>query len=113
MEGSFWSGEIPTVRQSRLFHSTAVLASDFMAKENPAPLGTGFFAYKFGRSLLRCGFVHFQDVVPVDQAVDEGFEILRTGVAVVDVVGVFPHVDAEDRRGAVNQRVLAVRGLGD
>src|ERR1700712_3831671 len=63
--------------------------------------------------LLRCGFVALQDVVPVDQAVDEGFEVFRAGVAVVDVIGVFPDVDAEDRGGAVNQRIFAVRGLRD
>ena len=63
--------------------------------------------------LLRCGFVALQDVVPVDQAVDEGFEVFRAGVAVVDVIGMFPHVDAEDRGGAVDQRIFAVRRLGD
>src|SRR6476620_2565912 len=31
----------------------------------------------------------------------------------VDVVGVLPDVAAENRRRAVNQRALAVRGLGD
>ncbi len=58
-------------------------------------------------------FVEFQHIIPVDQAVDEGFEVFRAGIAVVDVVGVFPDIDAEDRRCAMNQRVFAVRGLGD
>src|SRR5690606_22871231 len=53
------------------------------------------------------------DVVPVDQIVDKGLEILRPGIPVVDVVAVLPDVDAEDRRAAVDQRVLAVRRLAD
>src|SRR5690554_6717141 len=53
------------------------------------------------------------DVVPVDQIVDEGLEILRPGIAVVDVVAVLPDVDAEDRRAAVDQRVLAIGCLAD
>src|SRR5258708_27666256 len=35
------------------------------------------------------------------------------GGCVVDVVGVLPDVAAEDRRGAMDQRAFAVRGLGD
>ena len=58
-------------------------------------------------------FVQFQHVIPVDQAVDEGLEIFRPGVAVVDVIGMLPHVDAEDRGCAVNERIFAVGGLGD
>src|SRR5690606_23853617 len=68
--------------------------------------------YRLGEALD--GFVvELLDIFPVDQVVDEGLEILRTGVAVVDVVGVLPHVDAEDRLGARNERRLAVRGLRD
>src|SRR5690606_18254512 len=63
--------------------------------------------------LLRRRLVHLQDVVPVDEAVDERLEVLWTGVAVIDVVGVLPDVDAEDRRRAMDQRVLTVRGLRD
>src|SRR3954453_9152976 len=53
------------------------------------------------------------DVFPVHEVLDERLEIIRTTVAVVDVVGVLPDVAAEDRGGAVHQRILAVRGLGD
>src|SRR5437867_9467067 len=53
------------------------------------------------------------DIVPVDQMIAERLQIVGTAVAVVDVVGVLPDVAAEDRRGAVDQRALAVRGLGD
>src|SRR3954462_13340615 len=56
---------------------------------------------------------HRFNVLPVDQAVPESLEILRARVAIVDVVGVLPHVAAEDRGGALYQRALAVRGLVD
>src|SRR5215468_12171423 len=56
---------------------------------------------------------HLVDVVPVDEILDERLDIVRTAVAVVDVVGVLPDVAAEDRGGAVHQRALAVRRLGD
>src|SRR5258708_11570297 len=45
--------------------------------------------------------------------INERLQIIRTAVAVVDVVGVLPNVAAEDRRCAVAQRALAVCGLGD
>lgn len=47
------------------------------------------------------------------EVLDERLEVVGAAVAVVDVVGVLPHVDAEDRGRAVDQRVLAVRGLQD
>ena len=55
--------------------------------------------------------VELQDVVPVDQVVDEGFQVFRPRIAVIDVIGMFPHVDAEDRGGTVDQRILAVGRL--
>ncbi len=58
-------------------------------------------------------FVQLEDVIPVDEIVDEGFQVFRTRVAIVDVIGMLPHIDAEDRGCAVDERVLAVRGLGD
>src|SRR5215472_18285874 len=53
--------------------------------------------------------VHLGDVIPVDQVLHERLEVIRPAVAIVDVVGVLPHVAAENRLGAVHQRVLAVR----
>src|SRR5690348_17241883 len=66
-----------------------------------------------GRYLAAGLAVELVDVVPVDQAIAERLEIVGTAVAVVDVVGMLPDVAAEDRRRAVHQRALAVRGLGD
>src|SRR6266404_2515585 len=53
------------------------------------------------------------DIVPVHEMIDKRLQIIRTAVAIVDVVGMLPDVAAEDRRRAVAQRALAVRGLGD
>src|SRR3954471_2231576 len=53
------------------------------------------------------------DVFPVHEVLDKRLQIVGTAVAIVDVVGVLPDVAAEDRGGAVHQRILAVRGLSD
>src|SRR4029078_1171540 len=53
------------------------------------------------------------DLFPIDQVVPERLEILRTGIAVVDVIGVLPHIAAKDRRETFDQRALAVRRLLD
>src|SRR5262245_51540902 len=39
---------------------------------------------------------HRLDVLPVHQIVEPSLEVLRPRVAVVDVVAVLPHIDAED-----------------
>src|SRR6478736_1785607 len=44
------------------------------------------------------------DVIPVHEALDEGLHVVGTAVAVVDVIGVLPHIGAENRRCAVHQR---------
>src|ERR1700759_5843862 len=66
-----------------------------------------------GMTSLSGLFEQLLDVFPVHQMIDERLQIVRTAVAIIDVVGVLPDVAAEDRRGAMNQRALAVRGLGD
>src|SRR5580692_8798486 len=53
------------------------------------------------------------DIVPVDEIFEERLQVIRTAVAIVDVIGVLPDVAAEDRGRAVYQRALAVRRLGD
>src|ERR1700719_888771 len=52
-------------------------------------------------------------MVPVDETLEERLEVIGAPVAIVDVVGVLPHVAAEDGSGAVNQRILAARRLRD
>src|ERR1035441_1137195 len=61
--------------------------------------------------LLHRRFVPFGDVVPIDQVIEERLEVVRPSVAIIDVVGMFPYVAAEDGFGAVDQRVLPVRRL--
>jgi len=55
--------------------------------------------------------VPFGDVVPIDQVIQERLQVVRTAVAIIDVVGMFPYVAAENGLGAVDQRVLPVRRL--
>ena len=59
--------------------------------------------------LLHRRVVHLRDVFPIHQMIHEGLEIVRPSIAIIDVVGMLPHVAAEDRLAAVHQRVLAVR----
>src|SRR5688500_8589090 len=54
-----------------------------------------------------------RDELPIDEIVDEGLQVVRPTVLVVEIVGVLPHVDAEQGLLAMDQRVLAVRRLGD
>src|SRR5882757_8093576 len=65
------------------------------------------------RQLLHRRVVHLRDVFPIHEMIHDGLKIVRPSIAIIDVVGVLPHVAAEDRLAAVHQRVLAVRGLGD
>jgi hypothetical protein len=58
-------------------------------------------------TLRSCG-----DEVPVDLAPD-GFEVLRARVAVVDVVGVLPDVDGQQRGLALGDRGAGVGGVDD
>src|SRR3984893_14923622 len=67
-----------------------------------------------GMTELASGFrEQLVDILPVHQMIDKRLQIIRTAIAIIDVVGVLPDVNAEDRRGAVHQRVLAVGRLGD
>src|SRR3546814_9673207 len=51
--------------------------------------------------------------LPVHHVLDEGFHVVRPTVAVDDVVGMLPHVAAEQRRLAEGDPVHAVRRLAD
>src|ERR1700693_1671246 len=52
------------------------------------------------------------DIFPVHQMIDERLQIIRTAVAVIDVIGMLPDIDAEDRCRAMHQRAFAVGRLG-
>src|SRR3989442_15056018 len=44
---------------------------------------------------------------------ERSFDVLRPLVAIVDVIGELPVINTEQRTAALNERVLAVRRLGD
>src|SRR6266849_9381608 len=72
------------------------------------------FVAQQNSSLLRSGFrEQLVDILPVHQVIDPRLQIIRTAIAIIDVVGVLPDVDAEDRGGAMDQRVLAIGRLGN
>ncbi len=50
---------------------------------------------------------------PIGKAVQEGLNELRTGIAVVDVVGVFPDIDAEQGFVCGSQRGAGSAGIDD
>ena len=52
-------------------------------------------------------------VTPVDEVIEPALEVFGAGIAVVYVVAVLPDVAAENRCGAVNERVFAVGGFHD
>src|SRR6202035_5961472 len=59
-----------------------------------------FRVWSFGPSRNdRSGCLREQlvDILPVHQMLDERLQIVRTAVAIIDVVGVLPDVDTEDR----------------
>src|ERR1700752_1099573 len=52
------------------------------------------------------------DIVPVHEILDERLEIIGSAVAIIDVVGVLPDIEAEDRGCTMHQRALPIRRLG-
>src|SRR5690606_12907868 len=52
------------------------------------------------------------DVVPVDD-VPKGGDVVGPQVLILEVVGVLPHVESEDRRLALHQGRILVRRAGD
>src|SRR5258707_7237 len=53
------------------------------------------------------------DIFPIHQMIDKRLEVVGAAVAIIDVVGMLPNIDPEDRRGAMHQRIFAIRGLRD
>src|SRR5665647_3811884 len=65
------------------------------------------------RMLLVGGEEQLFYVFPIHQVLEKSLEIIGPSVAIVDVIGVFPHIAAQNRRAAVHQRIFTVRGFGD
>src|SRR6516164_8850795 len=45
--------------------------------------------------------------------IDERLQVVRAAIAIINVIGMLPDIDAEDGRGAMHQWILAIGGLGD
>jgi len=70
-------------------------SSDAKAAEVPRAL-PGAPAAPQPTSLLGRGVVGRCEL-PIDEVVEEGLNVLRPEIAVVDVVGVFPHIHRQQR----------------
>src|ERR1035437_7111211 len=49
--------------------------------------------------------------IPINQFVENGGNVVRAAVLIVQVVGVFPHVDGQQRFQALGQRRIRIAGL--
>src|SRR5262249_9681182 len=54
---------------------------------------------------------HDLDMLPVYEIIEPRLKVLRTCIAIVDIVAVLPHIHAQDRDRAVHERVFPVRRL--
>src|SRR5487761_772498 len=55
----------------------------------------------------------FGGKIPVEQLVDYSIDVVGAPVLVIEVIGVLPHVDRQQRRLALGERNLGVAGLDD
>src|ERR1700748_866909 len=72
-------------------------------------LGVGTSRRPCRRFKLRVILRHLGPVYDVPP----GFDVVRTSILIIEVVGVLPNVHAEDRFGAVHQRTVLVRRRDD
>ena len=57
--------------------------------------------------------VSFRDIVPIHEIVDKGLEIIGPAIPVIDVIGVLPDVDRQNRRCPLEQRIFGISSLRD
>src|ERR1700736_613383 len=57
--------------------------------------------------------VSFRDIVPIHEIVDKGLEIIGPAIAVIDVIGVLPDIDRQNRRCPLEQRIFGISRLRD
>ena len=70
-------------------------------KERFEPKATGSgSARRIVRRLFHRRRMHLGDIVPVDEIVDEGLEVIGPAIAVVDIIGMLPDIAAQDRMRA-------------
>src|ERR1700741_344073 len=79
-----------------------------------APRGTGAppSSWLLAPALRHRFLISIADVVPIHHA-PECFDILRTAVLMLQVVGMFPNIDAEQRHLMLRYRAVLVRARGD
>src|SRR5690606_21037423 len=79
------------------------------AKARPATLA---HSWRAGRTPALRGLGEvLVDEIPVDEVLDHRGHEVGTPVAVIDVVGMLPHVDGEKRSLAFGQGIFGVRGI--
>ncbi len=65
--------------------------------DNKKPRAKPGFSIFVMLKLLSCrGFIHLQHIIPIDHVIDECLKVLRTRIAIIDVVRMLPHIAAED-----------------
>src|SRR6516165_7176680 len=105
-----WLKRITAMRHST--KSESCVTREKSERGNPAALVSRENRAALRRRLMGGSrLVHLLDVFPVHQMIEERFDVIRPAVAVVDVVGMLPHVATQNRFGPVHERVLAVGGL--
>ena len=57
--------------------------------------------------------VSFRDIVPIHEIVDKGLEIIGPAISVIDVIGVLPDIDRQNRRCPLEQRIFGISRLRD
>src|SRR5665647_2563759 len=101
------SATVTRTRMARISAGTATLRpAKFSADRMPG-------IREYPKMLLGRGGEQGLDVFPVHQMIEEGLHVIGTAIAIVDVIGMFPHIAAEHRRRTMHQRIFAVRRLGD
>ena len=104
-----WEGLLLMRADPAVVWSAAAIAARTVITKRPECSGLFYSRRDFQRAF----FVELADIVPVHKAVDERLKVFLARVAVIDVIGMLPHIDAQNRRLAVRHRVFAVRGFRD
>src|ERR1700719_3662580 len=63
--------------------------------------------------LIGGGNVVFAGVVPIHEIVDKSLEIVGPAIPVIDVIGVLPDIDRQNRRCPLEQRIFGISRLRD
>src|SRR6202035_3174043 len=53
-------------------------------------------------------FVKLRHIIPIDEMIDKGLQVIRSPVSIIDVIGMFPDVATKNGFAAMHERVLAI-----